>query len=142
MLGGLSEQANNFIDASIAWRDRKIKAKLATAKRLAKANEKARIEAEKRFELDEINTNVLELETKARRLAAQNSVEQGKDKLEQGKVKQAISIYKKAQAIDPKLEIDANYLHKLCQFASIDGQPQSVLSLRSHLCPAQKKVTK
>jgi hypothetical protein len=54
-LGGLSDLANRFIDASIAWRDRQTQEKLAAAQKLAeesearrKAEETARIEAEKR----------------------------------------------------------------------------------------------
>ncbi len=46
VLGGLSDMANEFIDASIERRGRQMKEKLAAARKLAEADRKARIEAE------------------------------------------------------------------------------------------------
>ena len=48
ILGGISNDVNNFIDVSLDWRDRKIQQELATAQKLAQADRKARIEAEQR----------------------------------------------------------------------------------------------
>ncbi|MDJ0898913.1 MAG: ATP-binding protein [Xenococcus sp. MO_188.B8] len=47
VLGGLSDLVNNFIDASVDWRERKIQQELAVAQKLAEAEKRARIEAEK-----------------------------------------------------------------------------------------------
>ena len=48
VLGGLSESVNEFVDASVEWREQKIQQELAAARKLAEADRKARIEAEKR----------------------------------------------------------------------------------------------
>ena len=48
VLGGLSDDVNNFIDASLNWRNQEQSEKLAAARKLAQADRKARIEAEKR----------------------------------------------------------------------------------------------
>jgi hypothetical protein len=49
ILGGLSDVAKEFIDTSIAWRDRQIQEKLEAAEKLAEAETKARIETETRL---------------------------------------------------------------------------------------------
>ncbi len=48
VLGELSKSVNGFIDASVEWREQKIQQELEAAKKIAEADRKARIEAEKR----------------------------------------------------------------------------------------------
>ncbi|MEM9271708.1 MAG: hypothetical protein AAGA80_01920 [Cyanobacteria bacterium P01_F01_bin.143] len=48
VLGGLGDSVNDFINASVEWREQKIQQELEAAKKIAEADRKARIEAEKR----------------------------------------------------------------------------------------------
>ncbi|MEM8719784.1 MAG: AAA family ATPase, partial [Cyanobacteria bacterium P01_G01_bin.39] len=72
VLGGLSDPVNDFIDASIDWRDRERKEKLAAAERLAKANRIAREAAEKLVKESKAR---LAAEAKARKEAEQAKTE-------------------------------------------------------------------
>ncbi|ELS03557.1 WD40 repeat-containing protein [Xenococcus sp. PCC 7305] len=48
VLGGLGELVNGFIDASVEWREQRIQKELEAAKKIAVADRKIRIEAQKR----------------------------------------------------------------------------------------------
>ncbi len=74
----------------------------------------------------DLNPNTEELEknsqTVATKLAAPALVNKGKELVQQGKVKEAVAAYTKAQKNDPTLEIPANDWNALCWYGSLyDG---------------------
>ena len=79
------------------------------------------------YKLDSENVNLAELEAEANQLAAQTAIERGRNRVKQGKVTEALSLYKQAQKIDPDLEIDAESWNTLCRFGSIYRQAEQVL---------------
>ncbi len=58
---------------------------------------------------------------------APTKLKQGEDLAKEGKISKAISTYKKAQKLDPDLEIEANSWNPLCWFGSIYRHAEQVL---------------
>jgi tetratricopeptide (TPR) repeat protein len=70
-------------------------------------------------------------QAKAQELAikgqAEDLVEQGKSFPKEGKVKDAIAAYTKAQQLDPKVEIDAESWNSLCWYGSLHRHAADVM---------------
>jgi len=58
---------------------------------------------------------------------AEHLVVEGKNSATEGKIKEAIAAYKKAQQLDPKVEIDADSWNSLCWDGSLRGYVKDVI---------------
>ncbi|NEP84960.1 MAG: hypothetical protein F6K39_46790 [Okeania sp. SIO3B3] len=112
---------------------------IAEAKKLAKTGEKQKIneaisilkhaqELEPEIDLDpDTKAKETDPEVVAQKFVASGKVEEGKKLAEQGKIEEAISLYDKAQKLDPDVKIYADDWTALCEYGSLNNQAEDVI---------------